>query len=128
MRLGRLIKGLNVHDFRGDPELEIKGLAYDSRSVGPGYLFVALKGQTFDGRGFMKDAVQRGAVVLVADEFQGDNMLSPQYPQALKKNSQRHNGTKDNRIHKNPAFDNQIKHDPPVISSFSSLNNTSFNA
>jgi UDP-N-acetylmuramoyl-L-alanyl-D-glutamate--2,6-diaminopimelate ligase len=71
MRLGRLIKGLNIHDFRGDPELEIKGLAYDSRLVGPGYLFVALKGQTLDGHAFMKDAVQHGAVALVADEFQG---------------------------------------------------------
>jgi UDP-N-acetylmuramoyl-L-alanyl-D-glutamate--2,6-diaminopimelate ligase len=71
MRLGRLIKGLNIRDFRGDPELEVKGLAYDSRLVGPGYLFVALKGQTFDGHAFMKDAVQSGAVALVADEFQG---------------------------------------------------------
>jgi UDP-N-acetylmuramoyl-L-alanyl-D-glutamate--2,6-diaminopimelate ligase len=71
VRLGRLIKGLNIHDFRGDPELEIKGLAYDSRLVGPGYLFVALKGQTLDGHAFMKDAVQNGAVALVADEFQG---------------------------------------------------------
>jgi UDP-N-acetylmuramoyl-L-alanyl-D-glutamate--2,6-diaminopimelate ligase len=70
MRLGRLIKGLKVHDFRGDPELDIKGLAYDSRLVGPGYLFVALKGRSLDGRSFMKDAVQRGAVALVADEFQ----------------------------------------------------------
>ncbi|MBW2617218.1 MAG: UDP-N-acetylmuramoyl-L-alanyl-D-glutamate--2,6-diaminopimelate ligase, partial [Deltaproteobacteria bacterium] len=70
MRLGRLIKGLNIHDFRGDPELEIEGLAYDSRLVGPGYLFVALKGQTLDGHAFMKDAVQNGAVALVADEFQ----------------------------------------------------------
>ena len=71
MRLGRLIKGLNIHDFRGDPELEVKGLAYDSRLIGPGYLFVALKGQTLDGHDFMKDAVQHGAVALVADEFQG---------------------------------------------------------
>ncbi len=71
MRLGQLIKGLNIHDFRGDPELEIRGLAYDSRLVGPGYLFVALKGRTLDGNVFMKDAVQHGAVALVADKFQG---------------------------------------------------------
>jgi len=70
MRLGQLIKGLDIHDFRGDPELEIKGLAYDSRLAGKGYLFVALKGQTLDGHAFMKDAVQHGAVALVADEFQ----------------------------------------------------------
>jgi len=71
MRLGRLIKGLNIHDFSGDPELEIKGLAYDSRSVRPGYLFVALKGQTLDGHDFLNDAILNGAVALVADEFQG---------------------------------------------------------
>ena len=71
MQLGRLIEGLNIHYFRGDPELEIEGLAYDSRLVGPGYLFVALKGQTLDGHDFMKHAVQNGAVALVADEFQG---------------------------------------------------------
>lgn len=65
------MKGLHIKDFRGDPELEIKGLAYDSRSAGPGYLFVALKGRTLDGHAFMKDAVQHGAVALVADDFQG---------------------------------------------------------
>src|SRR3954469_12029350 len=37
----------------------------DTRTVGPGDLFVALKGETFDAHDFIRDAVARGAGGLV---------------------------------------------------------------
>src|SRR5665213_4008753 len=47
--------------------LDITGLTSDSREVRPGYLFAALAGSRTDGRGFIADAIARGAVaVLVA--------------------------------------------------------------
>ena len=69
MRLGQLLKGMAIRDFRGDGEIEIEGLAYDSRAVEPGYLFVALRGQTLDGHDFTGKAVEKGAMAVVAEEF-----------------------------------------------------------
>ncbi|MDO9542496.1 MAG: Mur ligase domain-containing protein, partial [Kiritimatiellia bacterium] len=59
------IKPLSISP-RSDPE--IKGLAYDSRQVKPGYIFFALKGQRQDGQLFIQDAVDRGAEVIVSEQ------------------------------------------------------------
>jgi UDP-N-acetylmuramoyl-L-alanyl-D-glutamate--2,6-diaminopimelate ligase len=67
MRLGKLLKDVSIQNIIGDPELEIEGLAYDSRLVKPGYLFVALKGQARDGHDFVEGAFQRGAVAVVIE-------------------------------------------------------------
>ena len=44
MTLRELLSGLNVRSFAGDLDIEILGLAYDSRVVSPGYLFFAIRG------------------------------------------------------------------------------------
>ena len=49
----------------GAPEVEIAGLAYDSRSVAPGTLFFCVPGFKVDGHDFAPDAVARGAAALV---------------------------------------------------------------
>ncbi|UOQ43137.1 UDP-N-acetylmuramoyl-L-alanyl-D-glutamate--2,6-diaminopimelate ligase [Halobacillus salinarum] len=48
--------------------INVKGLSMDSRSVQPGDLFVCIRGHEVDGHVFAKDAVSKGAVVLVAEE------------------------------------------------------------
>jgi UDP-N-acetylmuramoyl-L-alanyl-D-glutamate--2,6-diaminopimelate ligase len=71
MQLAKLLDGIAVSNFRGNSKIEITGLAYDSRSVKPGDLFVALKGQTADGHDFIKNAIQNGAVALVLEQPRG---------------------------------------------------------
>jgi len=71
MRLASLINGIAINNFQGDRDLEIEGLACDSRKVRPGYLFVALKGHTEDGHHFLREAVKNGAVALVTHEAEG---------------------------------------------------------
>ena len=39
----------------------VTGIAYDSRAVEPGQVFVALKGLHADGAAFVRQAVERGA-------------------------------------------------------------------
>jgi UDP-N-acetylmuramoyl-L-alanyl-D-glutamate--2,6-diaminopimelate ligase len=70
MKLGQLLKGIPDYDLSGDPEQEIQGLGYDSRQVRAGYLFVALKGYSQNGHNYLRDAIQNGAVALVAEEFE----------------------------------------------------------
>jgi UDP-N-acetylmuramoyl-L-alanyl-D-glutamate--2,6-diaminopimelate ligase len=49
------------------PGVEVGGLAYDSRQVKPGDVFIALAGLKAAGADFAADAVRRGAVAVVAD-------------------------------------------------------------
>ncbi len=54
----------------GDPSTRIKRAVQDSRIVEPGDLFCAVKGASFDGREYIEQAVQQGAVAIVSD-FEG---------------------------------------------------------
>ena len=44
MKLKELLKGIRVLELCADPEVEITDVAYDSRKVQPGGLFVAVAG------------------------------------------------------------------------------------
>jgi UDP-N-acetylmuramoyl-L-alanyl-D-glutamate--2,6-diaminopimelate ligase len=46
----------------------VTGVAYDSRAVAPGHVFVALKGQRADGAAFVRDAIERGALAVVSEQ------------------------------------------------------------
>jgi UDP-N-acetylmuramoyl-L-alanyl-D-glutamate--2,6-diaminopimelate ligase len=67
MRLSELIEGVGVEAVRGDAEVEIADLAYDSGRVGPGALFFCVRGMSSDGHEFAPDAVARGAAALVVE-------------------------------------------------------------
>ena len=51
----------------GDAEREILGIAYDSRQVKEGYLFVAIPGLQVDGHDFIPQAVANGACAVIAE-------------------------------------------------------------
>lgn len=68
MQLSQLLIALAEKDVRGNPEVEITGLACDSRQVKPGDLFVAVKGLTVDGHNFIPQAIERGAVAVVGEK------------------------------------------------------------
>lgn len=52
--------------FADAGERRVSGVVFDSRKVVPGAAFVALAGAKADGARFISDAVQRGAVAIVA--------------------------------------------------------------
>jgi UDP-N-acetylmuramoyl-L-alanyl-D-glutamate--2,6-diaminopimelate ligase len=68
VKIGELASCLPKAELRGDPHVEIKGIAYDSRQVRPGDLFVCIKGFRFDGHDFIDDAMARGAAGLIVDK------------------------------------------------------------
>ncbi|WP_265947603.1 UDP-N-acetylmuramoyl-tripeptide--D-alanyl-D-alanine ligase [Dechloromonas sp. A34] len=51
------------------PDLAVSGVSTDTRGIGPGQLFIALRGERFDAHDFLAPAVASGAAALmVADE------------------------------------------------------------
>lgn len=66
MKLSTLIRDLAASgDLGTDPE--VFGVRHDSRTVEPGELFVTWSGAKFDGRLFAGQAIERGAVAILAD-------------------------------------------------------------
>lgn len=45
----------------------VQGITTDSRAVGPGQLFVALRGEKFDGHDYVATAIEQGAVAAIVD-------------------------------------------------------------
>jgi UDP-N-acetylmuramoyl-L-alanyl-D-glutamate--2,6-diaminopimelate ligase len=54
----------------GGPSVEINGVEYDSRLVGRGDVFVAMRGEATDGNRFVEVAVAQGAAAVVTDSLE----------------------------------------------------------
>jgi UDP-N-acetylmuramoyl-L-alanyl-D-glutamate--2,6-diaminopimelate ligase len=67
MRLSELLSVLPEAHPGGVPDLDITGIEHDSRRVGPGGLFVCIKGFAQDGHAFIPQAALRGAAAIVID-------------------------------------------------------------
>ena len=66
MKLADLARGSGAV-LEGDGEVEITGIAYDSRRVSPGDLFVAVQGLHVDGHHYVSDAVAKGAAAIALE-------------------------------------------------------------
>ncbi len=67
MKLEYLSKIIQPLTIKGPQTCEIESIAYDSRHVKRGSLFVALRGQHREGADFIADAIQRGASAVVSE-------------------------------------------------------------
>lgn len=68
MLLNHLIEGLNIKSIRGDIQTDIIGIAYDSRKVKKGSLFVCISGTQQDGHAYIPAALQNGAGALLVEK------------------------------------------------------------
>lgn len=71
-----IIRGMDFSELTQhikDPQVinagdaEVTGITYDSRKVKPGYVFVAMKGGSFDGHDYLKSVIDSGAAAVVAE-------------------------------------------------------------
>ena len=67
MTLSELAKIAGIETTTTGYDLEITGLHADSRQVGKGSLFVAVKGVTVDGHDYIGKAIEQGAVAIVCE-------------------------------------------------------------
>jgi UDP-N-acetylmuramoyl-L-alanyl-D-glutamate--2,6-diaminopimelate ligase len=67
--LAGLVAAVPGATIRGDGEVEITDVAYDSREVMPGASFFCVPGSRVDGHGFASRAVDAGAAALVVERW-----------------------------------------------------------
>ncbi len=69
MKLCELLKDVKVI---GNEEVNISGITFDSREVRAGYLFICIPGFKVDGHDYAAQAIDKGAVALLAEhEIEG---------------------------------------------------------
>jgi UDP-N-acetylmuramoyl-L-alanyl-D-glutamate--2,6-diaminopimelate ligase len=68
MLLTKLIEGLKLIAVKGKTDINIKGIAYDSRKVRPGFVFVCIDGSVTDGHKYIPQALENGAVALLTQK------------------------------------------------------------
>jgi UDP-N-acetylmuramoyl-L-alanyl-D-glutamate--2,6-diaminopimelate ligase len=67
VKLSELLYGVSVVSVSGSTAVEPLRITTDSRQVSPGTLFIAIRGTRVDGRQFIEQALQQGAVAIVTE-------------------------------------------------------------
>ncbi|MFI5343820.1 MAG: UDP-N-acetylmuramoyl-L-alanyl-D-glutamate--2,6-diaminopimelate ligase [Chlamydiales bacterium] len=69
IKLKDLLKEIPGCLLKGSDEIAITGISANSKSIAPGNLFIAKKGQAHDGGVFISEAIDRGALAILTDRF-----------------------------------------------------------
>lgn len=70
MLIKDIVKGIDIEDVKNyNDELEVKSIYDNSLNVENNSLFVCIKGGKYDGHNFAKEAVNKGAIVLLVEDF-----------------------------------------------------------
>ncbi|MBR2452801.1 MAG: UDP-N-acetylmuramoyl-L-alanyl-D-glutamate--2,6-diaminopimelate ligase [Clostridia bacterium] len=68
MLLSQLLTDVEIIKASGNIDVKISGVAFNSQEVKPGYVFVCIKGFKTDGHDYAEDALEKGAVAIVAEK------------------------------------------------------------
>ncbi|MDK2798870.1 MAG: UDP-N-acetylmuramoyl-L-alanyl-D-glutamate--2,6-diaminopimelate ligase [Clostridiales bacterium] len=77
MLLKDLLKKIEKENIIGDDNIEITGIAYDSRKVKKGDLFVCIKGFKVDGHNFISQAIDQGAAAIIVEKEIAEKISIP---------------------------------------------------
>ena len=72
--------------LQGSPEMLVSTVSKDSRTIQHGDLYVALRGENFDGNAYASDALARGAAAVLLDSAETAHSISSQHPVLLVEN------------------------------------------
>ena len=68
MKLSVLLERIAYEICQGSTEQEVSSVAFDSRKVSEGSVFICIRGAVVDGHSFVDDVVKKGAKTLVVEE------------------------------------------------------------
>lgn len=96
-----ILYGISLVAIHGEREKEITGIAFDSRKVKKGFLFIAVKGLTVDGHNYISQAISSGAGSVLCEDFPNELDNTITYIQT--DDSQRSLGIVASNFYKNPS-------------------------
>ena len=79
MKLEELLKKISVKTIEGPADVDIAGVDIDSRKVGPGHLFVAIKGTQTDGHQYIAKAIELGAAAILCEDMPAERQTGVTY-------------------------------------------------
>ena len=68
MILAELLKAIQPIQVIGNKEVEITDVNIDSRKVGQGHLFMAMRGTQTDGHAYIPNSIEKGAVAVLCED------------------------------------------------------------
>ena len=71
MLLGDLTDIANITESNADPDTDVSGICFDSRSLKSGDLFFAIRGFQSDGHAFIRESAEKGAACIICEEPPG---------------------------------------------------------
>ncbi len=81
MKLNELLQNLVVKSVEGSTDIEIAEVDIDSRQVGAGHMFVAIKGTQTDGHQYISKAIGQGAVAILCEDLPVERQADVTYVQ-----------------------------------------------
>ena len=68
-KLEDILYKVRIISIHGDRNAEVSSISIDSRNVADNSLFIAVKGEKFDGHNFIQQSIVKGARVIVCEEL-----------------------------------------------------------
>jgi len=81
MKLNELLQNLVVKSVEGSTDIEIADIDIDSRKVGVGHMFVAIKGTQTNGHQYIPKAIGQGAVAILCEDLPVERQADVTYVQ-----------------------------------------------
>ena len=69
MKIKDILTNCNLLEIVGEKDVDIVDITFDSRKVGQGTLFFAVKGTQVDGHDYIDGAIEKGASVIVCEKL-----------------------------------------------------------
>lgn len=79
MKIKEIINVTNGKLIIGNEETEIKEFCKDTRIIKPGYTYIGIKGENFDGNTLWKQAFENGAETVILEGIDFENVKLEQY-------------------------------------------------
>jgi len=68
MKLREIMENINFDLIKGNIDIDIKSIQYDSREIKQGDVFFAVEGYNLDGHKYIRSAIENGAVAIVCQK------------------------------------------------------------
>ena len=74
MNILEVINNIKIKTIYGKLPKSVNNISQDSRKIGEGDVFVAIKGYTVDGHNYIEKVIEQGAALVIASRYEDYNI------------------------------------------------------